>query len=68
MLSNMPSGQIKGFEYYTLEDIQSIIDNANNMEDPEWHVKISMVDIANLLQKYAMMLADYYWRYEDDGR
>ena len=35
MLSNMPSGQIKGFEYYTLEDIQNIIDNANNMEDPE---------------------------------
>ena len=64
----MPSGQIKGFEYYTLEDIQDIIDNANNMEDPNWHIKMGMVDIASLLQKYAMMLADYHWRYIDDGR
>jgi len=64
----MPSGQIKGFEYYTLEDIQNIINNANDMEDPEWHIKMDMVDMANLLQKYAIMLADYCWRYEDDGR
>ena len=64
----MPSGQIKGFEYYTLEDIQDIIDNANDMEDPKWHIKMGMVDIASLLQKYAMMLADYECRYIDDGR
>lgn len=67
----MPSGQIGNYKYYTLNDIQSMIYNAQdgNIEEEAWCViRKNILDIAALIKQYAYMLNDYDFRYEDDGR
>lgn len=65
----MPSGCIGSYEYYTLEDLQNIINSCReDYEEPWYQVKMRMLDMASLIQKYAMILHDYEYRYIDDGR
>ena len=67
----MPSGQIGKYKYYTLDDIQSIIYNAqdDNTEEEAWcAIKKNILDIAVLVKQYADMLNDYEYYYIDDGR
>ncbi len=65
----MPSGQIGRYKYYTVEDLQNIMDSyKENYEEPWYQVKMTMLDMASLIQRYAMILHDYECRYIDDGR
>ena len=67
----MPSGQIGNYKYYTLDDIQYMIYNAqdDNTEEEAWCIiKKNILDIATLVKQYADMLNNYEFRYEDDGR
>lgn len=63
-----PTGHIYGYKYYTLDDLKNIYLDAREMEDPYFHLRMAMLDIASLTQKYAMILADNELRYEDDGK
>lgn len=67
----MPSGQIGSYKYYTLDDIQYMIYNAQdgNIEEEAWCIiKKNMLEMAVLIKQYADILNDYEFRYEDDGR
>ncbi len=67
----MPNGQIGNYKYYTLDDIQYMIYNAqdDNTEEEAWRIiKKNMLEMAVLVKQYAEILNDYHWRYEDDGR
>lgn len=67
----MPSEYIGRYKYYTLDDLDSMIYDAQSHDTDEeaWHrIKMSMLDMAYLIKKYAIALYDYEFRYEDDGR
>ena len=67
----MPSGQIGNYKYYTLDDIQYMIYNAqdHDTEEEAWYaIKMNILDMVGLIQQYASALNDYNFKYEDDGR
>ncbi len=67
----MLSGQVGNYKYYTLDDIQDMIYNAqdDNTEEEAWCViKKDILEMAVLIKQYAEILNDYEFRYEDDGR
>jgi len=67
----MLSGQIGRYKYYTLDDIQYMIYDAqdHDTEEEAWYaIKMNIFDMAVLVKQYADMLNDYDFRYEDDGR
>ena len=63
-----PSGTIGGYKYYTLNDLQAMYHHAKSMRDSVYEMKMSMLDIAELTQRYAAILADYESRCIDDCR
>ena len=63
-----PSGHIGSYKYFTIEDLQAMYYDSEDMEDPAYHMKMAMLDIASLTQRYAVILHDYESRYIDDGR
>ena len=67
----MPGGHIGSYEYYTLNDLDSMIYDAQNhdTEEEAWYrIKMSMLDIAYLAKKYAIELYNYEYYCIDDGR
>lgn len=67
----MPNGQIGNYKYYTLDDIQYMIYDAQNhdTEEEAWYaIKMNIFDMAVLIKQYADALSDYEFRYIDDGR
>ena len=67
----MPGEYIGRYKYYTLDDLDSMIYDARNHDTDEeaWYrIKMSMLDMAYLVKKYAIALYNYEFKYEDDGR
>ena len=67
----MPGEYIGRYKYYTLDDLDSMIYDAQSYDTDEeaWHrIKMSMLDMACLIKEYAITLYNYEFRYIDDGR
>lgn len=67
----MPSEYIGRYKYYTLDDLDFMICDAQSYDTDEeaWHqIKMSMLDMTYLIKKYAIELYNYEFKYEDDGR
>ena len=67
----MPTGYIGDYVYYTPDDLDYIINNAQNCNTNEeiWYkIKTDILDIIYLTQRYATALYNYEYYYLDDGR
>lgn len=67
----MPGEYIGRYKYYTLDDLDSMIYDAQNCDTNEeaWYrIKMNMLDMVYLIKKYAIELYNYEFKYEDDGR
>ena len=62
------SGRAGEYEYCTTEDLLEIINDAQELKDPWFHLKIKLLDVASLTQRYASILNNYERRFVDDGK